>query len=82
MLLRNTVLITSVLFAISSAASAQSIRIQDETMSSCEDCHDPRSSTLPNPKLTAKLHHKTVKPTYQNADINKDDLMALLTSAE
>ena len=82
MLIRNTVLITSILFAISSVASAQSLKIQDETMSSCEDCHDPGRSSLPNPKLTAKLHHKTVKPTYQNANINKDDLMALLTSAE
>ena len=82
MLIRNTVLITSILFAISSVASAQSLKIQDETMSSCEDCHDPGRSSLPNPKLTAKLHHKTVKQSYQTAAINQEDLMALLTPAK
>ncbi len=82
MLIRNTVLITSVLFAISSAANAHSIKIQDETMSSCEECHGGYSDTLPEPKLTAKLHHQAVKQSYQSAAINQDDLMALLTPVE
>ena len=82
MLIRNTVLITSVFFAISSAANAQSLKIQDETISDCDTCHGGYSDTLPEPKLTAKLHHKTVKQSYQTAAINQEDLMALLTPAK
>jgi len=82
--IRSTVLISSILFALASSANAAHSlkKIQDEKMNGCDECHGNYSDTLPNPKLSAQLHHKTESQAYQSAEMTKDDLMALLTQAE